>query len=307
MKAVNPRTVKRKIRSVQNIKKITKAMEMVSAAKLKKVQGRLLAIRPYSDKIRELVKDVSEQAKDIDVPMLKPRPEVRRKAFVVITSDKGLCGAYNANALRLATRTTAVEAGSADLYAIGKKGAELFKRRGPVPVASWIGLPVGVDFKKVREITQQVIGAYRREQVDEVYVIYTEYVSAATVTPRVLKFLPMETATALALGATKKKPSTSTSPSTSTKKELAYGYIFEPEPARILAALIPRYVEVLFYRILLEAMASEHAARMSAMRNATDNAQELIDTLTLTYNKARQASITKELLDIVGGAEALKG
>lgn len=305
-KVVNPRAVKRKIRSVQNLKKITKAMEMVSAAKLKKVQGRLLAIRPYSDKLRELLRDLSQRAEDVDVPMLKPRPRVRRIAYVIFAADKGLAGSYNANVLRLASRTTQEAGAKAAIYTIGKKAADLYRKRGIATEGHWQGLPADVGFKQVREITGKVIGAYRREEVDEVHLIYSEFVNAVTFRPKVVKFLPFETEGEAAKAAEKKISRREGSPE-EKRKEPAYGYIFEPGPAVILEQLIPRYIEVLFYRILLESLASEHAARMSAMRNATDNAEEMISSLTLQYNKARQASITKELLDIVGGAEALKG
>ncbi len=293
-KAVNPRAIKRKIRSVQNLKKITKAMEMVSAAKLKKVQGRLLAIRPYSDKLRELLSDLFRKATNIEAPMLKPRPKVRKIAYVVVTADKGLAGSYNANLLRLALRTLADEP-RAVIYTIGKKGIDAAKRKGYETAGQWQNLPAALGLKQVREIAQVVIGAYRREDVDEVWLIFTEFVNAVTFKPRALKFLPFDAESAV------KKDGKGEA------KDATADYIFEPEPAKILEQLIPRYVEVLFYRLLLEALSSEHAARMQAMHNATENAQDIITDLTLTYNKARQASITKELLDIVGGAEALKG
>lgn len=307
-KIVNPRVVKRKIRSVQNLKKITKAMEMVSAAKLKKVQGRLLAIRPYSDKLRELLRDLSQRAGDVEMPMLKPREKVRKVAYVIFAADKGLCGSYNANVLRLASKTTvAGEAGPTPVvFTIGRKAGDLYRKRGHPPEAHWQGLPADVGFKQVREITARVIGAYRREEVDEVHLIYSEFVNAVTFRPRVVKFLPFETQGEAAKAA-EKRISHQETKSLEQKGELAFGYIFEPEPAIILEQLIPRYIEILFYRILLESLASEHAARMSAMHNATENASDMIGSLTLQYNKARQAAITKELLDIVGGAEALKG
>jgi F-type H+-transporting ATPase subunit gamma len=328
-KVVNPRAVRRKIRAVQNLKKITKAMEMVSAAKLKKVQGRLLAIRPYSDKLRELLGDLSARAGEIKIPMLEPRPRVRRVSYVVFAADKGLCGSYNSNVLRLAARATAeAAAGGREapmIFTIGRKSGDFFRKRGLAPAEHWQGLPADVGFKQVREITGKVIGAYRREEVDEVFLVYSEFVNAVTFRPRAVKFLPFETegeaARAVEIARQREKKGRLAGPEgpqetisrrdeaggAEKKVEPAQGYIFEPGPEVILGQLIPRYVEVLFYRILLESLASEHAARMSAMRNATDNAQELIESLTLQYNKARQAAITKELLDIVGGAEALKG
>ncbi len=278
-KVVNPRAIKRKIRTVQNLKKITKAMEMVSAAKLKKVQGRLLAIRPYSDKLRELLTDLFQRATDIDVPMLKPRPKVRKIAYVIVTADKGLAGSYNANILRLATRTTSAEP-RAVVYTIGRKGGDFYRRRGPEPLGHWQGLPADLGLKQVREITSTVIGAYRREEVDEVWLLYTEFVNAVTFRPRLVKFLPFEAQGEAVKSAesAEQKISHQGTPKPPKQAEPAFGYIFEPGPAKILGALIPRYVEVLFYRLLLEALASEHAARMQAMSNATRNAQDLIES-----------------------------
>jgi len=168
-------------------------------------------------------------------------------------------------------------------------------------------LPADVGFKQVREITSAVIGAYKAGEVDEIHLIYSEFVNAVTFRPKVVKFLPFDAQGEMAKSAEKKISRAEQKADEAEQRGLKADYIFEPGPADILGQLIPRYVEVLFYRILLEALASEHAARMSAMRNATDNASDMISSLTLTYNKARQASITKELLDIVGGAEALKG
>jgi len=316
-KVVNPRVVKRKIRATQNLKKITKAMEMVSGAKLRKSQGRLTAIRPYSDTLKELLTDLFARAQNVDVPMLKPRPRVRKVAYVVVSADKGLCGAYNANVLRLAWKVVSADP-RAVVYTVGKKSADLFKKRGIEPVKHWQGMPADLGFARVREITETVIGAYRREEVDEVHLLYTEFVNAVTFRPRLLKFLPFDTATAglTAEGGPKGKDEKDKAEKAAEKAKdqdaaggagKTAGYIFEPGPVEILGQLIPRYVEVLFYRLLLEALASEHAARMQAMHAATDNASDVIADLTLAYNKARQGSITKELLDIIGGAEALNG
>jgi F-type H+-transporting ATPase subunit gamma len=304
-KVVNPRVVRRKIRATQNLKKITKAMEMVSGAKLRKSQGRLLAIRPYADTLRELLMDLFAKATDVDVPLLKPRPKVRKVAFVVVSADKGLCGAYNANVMRMAWRAVSAEP-RAVLFTVGKKAGDFFRKRGVAPAQHWQGLPADLGLARVREIAGAVIGAYRREEVDEVHLLYTEFVNAVVFRPRLLKFLPFDTAGAGLRAAAKPGEK----PDAAAKKDeggKTAGYIFEPGPSEILSQLIPRYVEVLFYRLLLEALASEHAARMQAMHAATDNASDLIADLTLAYNKARQASITKELLDIVGGAEALAG
>lgn len=281
------RVIRRKIRAVNNIKKITRAMQMVSAAKLKKVQERLMAIRPYSDKIDEFLKELVQQVKDLNIPMFVPREKVRAIGVVVMMAEKGLCGSFNSNMARIANHFLMEKNAPSRCVAIGKKSVEFFKKQGIKTVADYAGIPTNVPFAEIREMTHSVVDLYERGEVDEVHVLYTKYVNAITFKPSLYKFLPIEAA--------KGKDG-----------EPAHEYIFEPKPARILERLVPRYIETTFHRLLLESMSSEHAARMNAMKNATDNAEELVESLTLTYNKARQSGITKELLDIVGGAEALK-
>jgi F-type H+-transporting ATPase subunit gamma len=281
------RAVKRKIRAVGNIKKITRAMQMVAAAKLKKVQVRLLELRPYSDKIRELLQGLAAQVRDLDDPLFRPRARVRKIGVVVLMSDKGLCGSYNSNMARHVQRFLEERKLPWEAVAIGRKAAEWLRRQGRAPLAEYVGLPTEVPFARIKAMTRGLVERFLSGGVDELYLLFTRYVNALTFKPGHVKFLPIEP----------------------EKKEagLAHEYEFEPEPAKILDRLVPRYVEVSFHRLLLESMSSEHAARMNAMRNATDSATDLIGTLTLAYNNARQAGITKELLDIVGGAEALKG
>ena len=282
------RSVKRKIRAVGNIKKITRAMQMVSAAKLKKAQERLMEIRPYSDKIQEFLKDLTGQVKDLNYPLFVPRSEVKNIAVVVMMADKGLCGSYNSNMMRYTQRFLDEKNRPAKVVAIGRKAAEYFRKKGTEPKASHIQLPTDVPFGQIKAITKTLVDMYSSGEADEVYLLFTRYVNALTFKPGHVKFLPIE-------------------PEGKKEAGPALEYEFEPDPARILDKLIPRYVEVSFHRLLLESMSSEHAARMNAMRNATDNASDLINSLTLVYNKARQSGITKELLDIVGGAEALRG
>jgi len=284
------RVIRRKIRSIGNIKKITRAMQMVAASKLKKVQERLMAIRPYADQIARLMASLTERAPGLDDPYLRPRPEVRRVAAVIIAADKGLCGSYNANLLRYAQRFLAGQPGNPHLTLIGRKAVDAYRRAGIVPAATHVQVPIEVPFADIRAMVGPLMEAYRTGAVDAVYLLFTRYVNAVTFQPGEVRFLPV----AAPAGADAADPA-------------GADLIFEPPPAEILTRLIPRYLEVAFHRYLLESMSSEYAARMNAMRNATDNATEMIDSLTLTYNKARQAGITKELLDIVGGAEALKG
>jgi len=282
----SPRVLRRKIRAVGNIRKITRAMQMVSAAKLKKVQERLMAIRPYADKIQEFLKGLSRQVAELKHPLFVAREPVRTIAAVVVAADKGLCGSYNANMFRYTARFLAERGRPAKIVAIGRKAVDYFRKHGAAVEATYTQVPTDIPFAEIRKMTRPLVEMYRSGGADEVYLLFTRYVNALTFRPGHVKFLPIEP---------------------EAKGALAHDYEFEPEPDRILDRLVPRYVEVTFHRLLLESMSSEHAARMNAMRNATDNATDLIGSLTLVYNKARQAAITKELLDIVGGAEALKG
>ena len=279
------RAIKRKVRSVGNIKKITRAMQMVAAAKLKKVQARLMELRPYSDKIREFLQGLAVQVKDLNHPLFQPRKKVRKIGVVVVMADKGLCGSYNANMMRFVLRFLDEQKKPYEAVAIGRKAVDGFRKQGVKPKAEYSGLPTEVPFSRIKSMTKGLVEMFLSGEVDEVHLLFTRYVNALTFKPGVVKFLPIE-------------------PDVST---LSREIEFEPEPARILDKLIPRYVEVSFHRLLLESMSSEHAARMNAMKNATDSAKEIIETLTLQYNNARQAGITRELLDIIGGAEALKG
>ena len=297
------RVIRRKIRSVGNIKKITRAMQMVSAAKLKKVQERLMQLRPYAGKIRELLDGLTSQVAELKHPLFTPHENIKTIGLVVIMAEKGLCGSFNANMIRnvtnfLAERQSA--GANTKIIAIGKKSADYFRRHNFDISAAYTGLPTEVPFAEIQKITKSIVKQFEQGAVDEVHILYTHYVNALKFEPRRVKFLPIE-AEKVKTQSEKLKIKDGTLPHTPI-----YEYIFEPKPEQILERLIPRYVETTFHRILLESMSSEHAARMNAMKNATDNAEELIDTLTLTYNKARQAGITKELLDIVGGAEALK-
>src|SRR5262245_572145 len=289
MPAVNARDLKRKIRSVGNIKKITRAMQMVSAAKLKKVQERLMTLRPYADKITSFLEDLAGQVKELKYPLFMPREKVKRVGIVVMMADKGLCGSYNSNMARYADKFVADLGKPVAATAVGRKAVDFFRQRSIETANAYTQLPADIPFAEIKKMTGALVGAFEAGEVDEVHLLFTRYVNALTFRPGHVKFLPIEP------------------PQKEEKAKSQTTYQVEPEPAKILDRLIPRYVEVAFHRLLLESMSSEHAARMNAMRNATDNASDLISSLTLMYNKARQSGITKELIDIVGGAEALKG
>lgn len=316
------RRIKRKIRSVNNIKKITRAMEMVSAAKLKKVQTKLIPLRPYADRLKQalgrLLADPTAQAGLGEYahlvalstgqepwPGQSVNPESHRDqltAVIVIASNKGLCGSYNANIIRTAANFIARQT-KPEITAIGRKALDYFQRRGHQIKSSYLQLPPDLSLAMVKNMIAPLLKEMSPDApapLKEIWVIYSEFINAITSKVRVKQIFPIEI-TALA----KEKPVEPARPGQSGGS-VASDCLFEPAPAEITKLLLPRYIDTAFYQILLESMASEHSARMLAMRNATENASEVIDHLTLTFNKARQSGITKELLDIVGGAEAMR-
>ncbi len=291
------RDIRRKIRVVKNIAQITQAMKMVAAAKLRRVQDRVQKGKPYATTMAELVGTLAPTVKDFSHPLLTSR-DVKNVAVVVISSDKGLCGAYNSNILRLAHRFLDLKRGemgaeNVKLITIGRKGNEYFTKRGYAPAQYFGGIGPETPYDVIRSISNTMTGLFSTGAVDEVHIAYTEFISALNQRPQVVKFLPIE------------PPSGEGGAATSgfAKRE----FIFEPKVEDLLSVLLPRYVETRVYQLLMEATASEYGARMTAMTNATKNAGEQIEQLTLVANRTRQAVITKELLDIVGGAEALKG
>jgi F-type H+-transporting ATPase subunit gamma len=284
------KAIRQKIKSVRNIQKITRAMKMVSAAKLKRVQERVGLSRPYSQKMRDLVSAVAPFARDVDHPLLKVR-ETKNIGVVVLTGDKGLCGSYNNNIMRKTVRALA-EFGKTpfQLMTIGRKGHDFFRRR-EYPVTRTFPLPgVNAAFSEIQAIADSIAEWYTSGTVDAVYIAYTVFKSPMSQKAELVKFLPIE------------PPKDEVETASASNLD----YIFEPAAPELLGNLLPRFLRIQVYQYLLESMTSEQGARMTAMSSATENAGELIDSLTLAYNKARQWAITKELLDIVGGAEALK-
>ncbi|MFC1977976.1 ATP synthase F1 subunit gamma [Chloroflexota bacterium] len=280
------RLIRRRIRGVQSIAKITRAMEMIATSKMRRAQERGLAGRPYSEKIRQVIADLAalHQTGSAPHPLLQCRP-VARMAIVHITPDRGLCGGLNANINRRTTSFILEQNIPSTLINVGRKGLDFSRRYGRDIRAefSWLGdQPSLLDTLPISRI---IIDDYTDGVIDAVYLAYTQFVSTMVQRPVVLPILPVEPAAI---------------PSAQN-----VDYIYEPNPDEVLAGLLPRFVEMQVYHAILEAIASEQSARMVAMRNATENAGELIDDLTLMYNKARQESITKDLLDIVGGVAAL--
>lgn len=281
------RDIKRRIKSVQNTQQITKAMEMVAAARLRRAQSQVESSRPYGLKMQQMLESLASAAAGLHHPLFEER-EVKKRLLVVFTSDRGLCGSYNSNIIR----TVLQYARNSDkdairLGLIGKKGNDFFKRR-PYPISFSIpDLGGRVDLVRTRQIAGKITEMFLAGEVDEVRLLYTSFVSMVRYRITLEKFLPVE------------KPG-------SQSDGMPSDYIFEPDADRIFSNLVPRYCVTKILQAMLESFASEYGSRMIAMGNATRNAKEMIDHLTLVRNKARQASITKELLDIIGGVEALK-
>lgn len=278
--------IRRRIRVVKNIEKITSAMKMVAAARLRKAQERAEAARPYAEKMREVMGNLASSVGEIEHPLLEVREE-RNVAFVVIGADRGLAGSYNGNVMQKAVREIGDRpTDSVKLVLVGKKAVAFFKKR-PFEIVTEL-TPPGSDvaFADIRGVTTQVRGMFESREVDAVYLVYAKFLSPMRQDPTVVKLLPM---------------------SAPVGGEAAQAdFIFEPQAEQLLGALLPRYVDTQVYQALVESQASEHGARMTAMSAATKNAGEMIDALTLQYNKARQSAITTEIMEIVSGAEALK-
>ena len=283
----NIRLIRQRIRGVSNIAKITKAMEMIAASRMRRAQERGLAGRPYSEKITQVIAALAAlpmEGKALH-PLLQRRP-VAKVAVVHITPDRGLCGGLVGNVNRkVASFILEQQAAVVKLVTVGRKGVDFMRRSSQDIVAEFIGLGDRPSLLDTLPISRIIIDDFSSGAIDEVYLGYTRFISTMTQEPVLEKILPTEPA-----------------PIPATQN---VGYIYEPHPVSVLGELLPRFIEMQVYHAILESVASEHSARMVAMRNATDNASELIDDLTLMYNKERQEMITKELLDITGGAAAL--
>ena len=281
--------IRKRIASVKSTQQITKAMKMVAAAKLRRAQESIVSARPYADKMREVIGSLSLRV-ELDRHPLLTRREVKKREILMITSDRGLCGGYNQNLIRevvhlLREKPEGVEADQLNI--IGRKGLEYFKRRD-VPIRrEYKNIMGDIQYKTVAEVGKDIVAAYEAGEFDELIMVYNHFRSAISQNVTVQKLLPIE-------------------PITVPEGTVLTDYIYEPSEREILDQLLPRYIEVQIYRAMLEALASEYGARMTAMESATNNAAEMIDRLTLDMNRARQAAITKELMEIVGGAEALK-
>jgi F-type H+-transporting ATPase subunit gamma len=284
------RQIKRRIRSIESTAKITRAMELVAASKMRRTQLRALAARPYAERMRWVLADLAETLPFLDLdavhPLLRPHDAVNAVEVVFITPDRGLCGGLPA-ILNRRMASFILELGKpVRVVAAGRKGRDFMRRTGQNVVADFINIGDDPSYEDLRPIAQTVMADFVEGQADEVYIAYAHFVSTVTQQPEMYKLLPVEP----------------------PEETATWGvdYIYEPNREEVLAELLPRYVERQIYEAALESIASEQSSRMVAMRNATENANEMMRDLTLVYNKARQESITSELLDITGGVEALK-
>jgi F-type H+-transporting ATPase subunit gamma len=282
------KAIRKRITSVKSTQKITKAMKMVSAAKLRRAQDAATAARPYADKLSDLLRSVAARVGTDAHPLLQTRDEGRMTHVLLVTADRGLCGGYNANLIRKA-EALLNERGRdrVRMTFVGRRGYDYFKKRGVAIADKHINLFGGPSAGLAREIGEQLAREFTEGTCDAVYVIYSHFRSALVQVPTAQQLLPIAAATA--------------------DETNAVDYLYEPNAEVLLDRLLRQYITVLIHRAFLEALASEHGARMTAMDSATNNASDMIDRLTLDMNRARQATITKELMEIIGGAEALRG
>ena len=278
--------IRRRITSVSSTQQITKAMKMVAAAKLRRAQENIIKARPYSLKLRDVIRDLAAYTERERHPLLAVR-DPKRVAIMIVTSDRGLCGSFNSNIIRRAVEVIDAEkTEDIKLVTVGRKGHDFFRKRGYNIIQYHADIFRYLHFGNAVSIGEAVTRLYVQQELDRVYLVYNEFKSAIqqfVITEQLLPIIPDEPG-----------------------EGFTYDFIFEPSSAAVLDGILPRYVNVQMWRVLLESNAAEHGARMTSMENATKNAEELIHDLTLHYNKARQAAITKELLEVVSGAEGLR-
>lgn len=290
------RDYKRRIRSVKNTQQITRAMKLVAASKVRRSQERIENARPYSEKMAELVNSLALRVEGEPHPLLRDNMRDERALLLIVTSDKGLCGGYNTNINRQAAqflRKREADGKETEIVVVGRKGRDYFARRGYGFKETFTEVYGKIDFSLAQSVSDLLMRAYLEEGVDEVHVLTTEFVSLMSQKPRLFRLLPLASPIPDAID--------------EKGEAVVADYIYEPSVEGVLRTILPRHVTVQIYRALLDAEASEFGSRMTAMDNATRNAEEMITDLTLFMNRARQATITSELLEVISGADALKG
>ena len=291
------RILRRRINTVSNTKKITRAMELIAATRVARAQDRARAARPYSEMLTGVIENLAAGGAEVDHPLLRQVENVSRVAFVICAGDRGLAGAYNSNVVRSAEReiqALRADGGEYKILAIGRKVSDYFRFRGYEIDSSYSGFTDNPTYEDARDVARRVRELFDNGEVDQVELVYTEFISLGTQRPVVRRFLPLEPTEVLAEAG-------------GGDAGALAGFSFEPSAEGVLEDLLPRYVEARLFTALLDAAASEHANRQRAMKAATDNAEELIVKLSRAMNRARQEAITTEIMEIVGGAEALGG
>lgn len=298
----NERELNKRIKSVKNISQVTSALAAVSASKASRAQRQAEATRHYAQKAFEIIQNLAAQpgASATTHPLMMARDDVWTIGLVLLTSDRGLAGSYNVNMVTLAERFLAAAGKPAKVIAVGRKGRDGMVRRGYNVIAAFDRVPDPPSFLDITPIARVIIDSMLSGEVDQVFIGYSEYVNLVTRQPVIHQLLPLKPADLSGM------PGAEYVSGVDSVQASQQSYTYEPSAEALLSDIVPRFTRLQVYQSLLEALASEHSARMVAMNNATDNAAELVDILTLERNKARQASITNEILDIVGGAEALK-
>ncbi len=281
------RDIRRRIRGVKNIRQVTRAMNMIAAARLRRAQQKAESARPYAERLTEILQDVLASSGGAARHPLMERRETRRVALIVVTADRGLCGAFNAGIIREAQRFLREQTAPVELITVGRKGRDYFQRLGYAIAQHFPQPSREVRLEEVGSVSKRIISDYSAARYDQVFFAYAKFLSVLKSQPVVTQLLPLE------------KPA-------SAEQRAKTAYQFEPDAEQLLGTLLPQYVEVLIYRAMVESLASEQAARMIAMKAATDSASDMITVLTRQYNNARQASITKQLLEVVSGADALE-
>ncbi len=292
------RVLKRRIKTMSSTKKITRAMELIAATRIAKAQQRVQASRPYADQITGVIRSLAAGGAASGQALLTPKTDVKTVAYIVIAADRGLAGAYNSSVIRQAERAMQADVAAGRNYVLitcGKKAEDYFRFRKYTITQSFKGFSENPTYENAREVAAAIVGRFEAGEVDQVELSYTRFLSAGSQKPVLVRFMPIDLGDQSGDGAS------------GGASGGGSGYEFEPEPNAILGSLLPRYVESRLYAAMLEGAASEHAARQRAMKSATENAGELIKKLSLQMNAARQAAITTEIMEIVGGAEALKG
>ena len=288
------RALKRRIKSVQSTKKITKAMELISASRIARAQERVAAARPYSERITEVIRNLAAAGAGGDSPLLNPREDVTTVAYVVVSADRGLAGGYNSGVIRAAERAMAADRAQGRqtaLITVGKKATGYFRFRGFDIAADFVGFSDEPGYEDARQVAAHIAGRFESGEYSEIRLAYTQFLSMGTQVVQVDRYMPLDT-DVIDDAAERTGPTAD--------------YEFEPGPTDILERLLPRYAEARLYAAFLDAAASEHAARQRAMKAATENAEEMITKLSRVMNRARQDAITTEIMEIVGGAEALR-